>query len=179
MVILRPTRRLRELTPKSLDSGLSSDTALGDWYANRIVVDRQPLLLLISSLSLLPVLIGAREVRTLPSHLPDIVGGRLLRMGIEAMWVSCEVEAMTPLLVAKTADRSVLGSVVDFAKSIPFYLPQGGWGDYALFGVEDRLSETPCRVARRSDEVIFPRDKTPELLKAKWSQARPGSTSLN
>lgn len=79
MVILRPTRKIRELKPEPINPRLPSDTALGDWYANRIVVDRKPLLLLISSLSLLPVLIRAREVRTLPERLPGIVRDRLLR----------------------------------------------------------------------------------------------------
>ena len=46
-----------------------SDTALGDWYVNRLVVDRQPLLLLVSSSSLLPLLMPARGVRSLPERL--------------------------------------------------------------------------------------------------------------
>jgi len=79
MVILRPTRKLRELAPELLDSGAVSSTALGDWYANRIVVDRQPLVLLISSLSLLSVLVRARAVKKLPDRLPSIVERRLLR----------------------------------------------------------------------------------------------------
>jgi len=29
----------------------TSDTALGDWYVNRLIVDRQPLLLLVSAAS--------------------------------------------------------------------------------------------------------------------------------
>lgn len=169
MVILRPTRKLRELLPESLDSGTASSTALGDWYANRIVVDRQPLVLLISSLSLLSVLIRARAVKKLPDRLPRIVGSRLLRIEVPAEWVACEVEAMSPVRIAKTKDRSVLGSLVDFAKLIPYYLPEEGWDDDALRGVEDRLSKTPCRVARRSEDVIFPKDETRDLLETTWS----------
>jgi hypothetical protein len=93
----------------------------------------------------------------------------MLRMEVPAKWVACEVEAMSPVLVAKTVDRSVLGSLVDFAKLIPYYLPEGRWDDDALREVEDRLSKTPCRVARGWEDVIFPRDKTRELLQTTWS----------
>lgn len=179
MVILRPTRKIRQLSTEPLDPEAVSDTALGDWYANRIVIDRQPLLLLISSLSLLPLLIRARDVRRLPTRLPEVVGVRLRRIGIPSEVVKSEVEAMRPVIIGPTVDRSVLGSLVDFAKSVPYYLPEAGWDDGSLWKAEDLLAETPCRVARRSEDVIFPRDKTPELLKEKWSQTPPGSTSLN
>jgi hypothetical protein len=53
MVILRPTKKLASLLPAAQPVPVCSDTALGDWYVNRIVVDRQPLLLLVSSTSLL------------------------------------------------------------------------------------------------------------------------------
>jgi hypothetical protein len=40
MVILRPTSKLRSFLP-TVDVSARSDTALGDWYVNRIVVARQ------------------------------------------------------------------------------------------------------------------------------------------
>ncbi len=54
MVILRPTQKLRALLPLTTGSFGESETALGDWYINRIVVDRRPLLLLLSAKALLP-----------------------------------------------------------------------------------------------------------------------------
>ena len=179
MVILRPTRKLRQLSPEAIDPGAVSDTALGDWYANRIVLDRQPLLLVISSLSLLTVLIRARDVRTLPARLPEVVGARLDRMGIRSAVVEREMEAMRPVIIGKTVDRSVLGTLVDFAKSIPFILHEVGWDDDSLLRAEDFFARTPCRVTRRFEDTIFPRDKAPELLEKKWSIAPPGSTSDN
>jgi hypothetical protein len=61
MVILRPTKKLTALLPAAQAVPVRSDTALGDWYVNRIVVDRQPLLLLVSSTSLLPMIVPARK----------------------------------------------------------------------------------------------------------------------
>src|SRR5436305_374599 len=42
MVILRRTQRLARVLSTNADAGDASDTALGDWYVNRLVVDRRP-----------------------------------------------------------------------------------------------------------------------------------------
>jgi hypothetical protein len=167
MVILRPTRKLHSLMPPAVVTA-PSDTALGDWYVNRLVIDRQPLLLLVSSESLLPILLPARDARRLPARLGAIVETRLLRLGIDAHAVAYEREAMFPVTVAPTVDRSVLGILVDFAKAVPFYLEPGTWTPETLTIVEDRLAETPCRASLRGDRVIVPDAKAPELLRAKW-----------
>jgi uncharacterized protein DUF6933 len=146
----------------------ASDTALGDWYVNRLVVDRQPLLLLLSSSTLLSILTPAREVRSLPRRLPPLVAARLRRLGIAGPLIEAEVAAMEPVHVAGTQDRSVLGSMVEFARSIPAYLPIGGWDETTLPFVESRLAETPCRVVRLPGRVIFPERAASELLQARW-----------
>jgi hypothetical protein len=172
MVILRPTRKLNS----SLHGGhvtRMSDTALGDWYVNRIVVDRQPLLLLVSSASLLALLLPAREVRGLPARLADLVGARLERCGIDALAIEAERRAMTPVVIGQTVDRSVLGIMVDFAKSVPYHLEPGQWDETSLRSVEERLAETPCHAGRSSDQVVFPEKKAPELLRSKWLANTP------
>jgi len=77
---------------------------------------------------------------------------------------------MDPVVVAKTADRSVVGILVDFAKGAPYYLPEQ-WSDADLVELEARLEETPCYAGRGFDKVIFPRRKTEELLRQRWSAA--------
>lgn len=168
MVILRPTRKLQKSLPPAGNGDAVSETALGDWYVNRLVVDRRPLLLLVSSRSLLPILIPAREVRSLPKRLADLVGARLNRMEIADHLIARETQAMSPVLVRKTSDRSVLGILVDFAKSIPYYLEVGIWDENALPLVEDLLAKTPCYAGRRFEEVVFPDRKTSELLAERW-----------
>lgn len=166
MVILRPTRRLRSLLPTAAVS-TQSDTALGDWYVNRIVVERQPLLLLVSSTSLLPVVMPARDIRSLPDRLGAVVASRLRRFAIEIQAIEAELQAMHPVIVAPTADRSVLGTMVDFAKAVPYYS-----GDLrtnrGLVGLEDWLAETPCRARLTDDRVVFPNRKAPDLLRTMW-----------
>jgi hypothetical protein len=168
MVVLRRTQKLAKALSLSASASAQSETALGDWYVNRLTVDRRPLLLLVSARGLLPMLIPAREVSTLPDRLPDVVGKRLRRLGVDPAIVSAEVAAMQPVAVAPTVDRSVVGIMVDFAKSVPFHLEPGAWDETTLPFVEGRLAETPCHATRPFEEVVFPERKAPELLLARW-----------
>ena len=119
MVILRPTQKLRALLPLTAPASADFDSALGDWYINRIVVDRCPLLLIVSAKSLLTLLIPARDVRTIPNRLAMLVATRLRRLGIAQHLIECETSAMTTIAIAPTRDRSVLGVLVDTAKTVP------------------------------------------------------------
>jgi Domain of unknown function (DUF6933) len=167
MVTLRPTRKLQAALPVTARSA-HSDAVLGEWYVNRLVVDRRPLLLLVSSTSLLPILVPARDVRRLPSRLVDIVASRLGRLGVRASIIEAETAAMSPVVVGRTIDRSVVGIMVDFAKGVPYYLDAGRW-DYSSLGlVEDRLAETPCHAGTPANRVVFPDRKALELLTARW-----------
>jgi hypothetical protein len=171
MVILRATRKLLASLPVSSLPVAPSDTALGDWYVNRLVVDRQPLLILLSSRSLLAVLTPARAVRTLPNRLPALIASRLQQLGVAERLVDAEIRAMAPVVIAKTEDRSVLGFLVDFAKMIPYYLEAGAWDETTLPFVEAKLARTPCHAGKRFEEVIFPDRAAPKLLAARWHGA--------
>ena len=78
---------------------------------------------------------------------------------------------MTPVKIAPTNDRSVMGTLVDFAKDIPYHLEIGGWDETTLPFVEARLAKTPCHAARRFEEVIFPEEDAPRLLAERWHAA--------
>ena len=54
-----------------------------------------------------------------------------------------------------------------FAKSIPYYLEPGHWDDFTLQSVEAKLAETPC-CGRSGAQTVFPDEKAPELLRARW-----------
>lgn len=168
VVVLRATRKVLRALPPVTASAAASDTALGDWYVNRLVVDRQPLLLLVSSLSLLTIVALARNVRALPGRLPTMVADRLRRLGMAPALCDAEVAAMDPVQIGATQDPSVVGSMVDFAKTIPFHLPLDGWDETTLPFVEASLVQTPCRLGDNFENTIFPDAMTPRLLEAKW-----------
>ena len=170
---MRPTKKLRSLLPTSATVPMCGDTALGDWYVNRLVIDRQPLLLCVSSASLLPILLPARDVRRLPARLGALVESRLRRFDIDARAVHAELQAMDSVAIGPTKDRSVLGIMVDFAKAVPHHLAPGRWNEDTLLLVEERLAETPCHAARSADRVIFPYKKTLDLLRTRWLANKP------
>jgi hypothetical protein len=175
MVVLRATQKVMRTLPLSAAESDASDNALGDWYVNRILIGRQPLLLLVSSKSRLSLLAPARDLKTLPLRLAEMVGERLRRLGVHAHIVASEVAATASVSVGKTLDRSVIGQLVDFAKALAYYLPVDGWDEAMLRATEERLAETPCRASRPFSEVIFPRQTAIQLLEITW----PASSTRN
>lgn len=174
MVVLRATQKVLKFLPAPLAGSVVSDTALGDWYVNRLVVDRRPLLLLVSSTSLLSMVVPARDVNGLPQRLSSLIEKRLRRLGINEDALAAELQASSVVTVAKTVDRSVIGQMVDFAKVIPYYLPERAWGEIDIGTVEDRLADTPCRAGGPFHKVIFPRAKAVAALESTWSASVAG-----
>ncbi len=74
---------------------------------------------------------------------------------------------MSPVEVAKTLDRSVLGVLVDFGKLLYHILPEV-WNEGDFRRMESRLAETPCFAGRGFDQVVIPRSTAPQLLLARW-----------
>ena len=169
MAVLRATLKLLKSLPDcSAELPDTPINALGDWYANRVVVHRRPVILLVSSTSLLAILAPAREVKTLPGRLPQLVRERLRRLPVGENIVAAEVEAMGQVLVGKTSDRSLRRRLVEFAGALPDYLPADEWQGSDLRTAEDCLAETPCQTSRTGDEVIWPEKAAVRLLLGTW-----------
>lgn len=168
MVVLRATQKVLRSLRKSASDEDTSDTALGDWYVNRTVVDRKPLLLFVSSRSLLAMLARARNVKHLPERFPDLLAERLERLDVDPAVIESEIRVTQPVRVGRTVDRSVMGTMMDFAKDLPHYLPEDGWDDYDLLLAESKLAETPCQCGRSFSETIWPVADAPKLLAERW-----------
>jgi len=158
MVVIRATQKVRRYLPKSLDHPGESDTALGDWYVNRIVVDRKPLLILVSSASLLSILTPARSVRTLPSRLPGLVRDRLRRLRVSAKNIDAEVDAMSESAVSPTQSRSIVGTMVEFGRLVPHYLPKERWDASDLVYAESQLETVPSHLPGDKRNFVRPGD---------------------
>ena len=171
MVVLRATRQVQKLLDVAVDEAAVSHGVLGDWYVKRFVVDRHPLLMMMSEVSLFPIITPARDVRSLPERVGSIVFDRLMRIGLDEILVQREVATMTSVAVGGTKNRSVLGSLVEFCKLTALTLPINGWDEGSLPEVEEFLQSTPCRCGRPGDQVIFPADRTRQLLEV--NQAQP------
>ncbi|MDX1486615.1 MAG: hypothetical protein R3268_00335 [Acidiferrobacterales bacterium] len=135
---------------------------------NRTVIDRKPLLLFVSSRSLLAMVAPARNVKKLPELFPGLLRGRLGRLDVDSAVIGSEIGATQPVCVGRTRDRSVIGTMVDFAKALPFYLPKDEWDDYDLLLAELKLAQTPCRCGPSFEEAIWPVEHAIRLLEERW-----------
>lgn len=116
MFVLRCTEKLLDrlnVTPGP--DPAPSDTVLGDWYANLVRVGRIQVVLAVSERSLLPVVVPAREGRTLVHRLCEALQPMLTAIGVSAEEAIAERGAMQHCTVGKTANRRVLGSLNDLA----------------------------------------------------------------
>lgn len=116
MVVLRCTQKL--LVRLKQGGNLSSEestTRLGDWYGNILRIGRRQHLLFISERSRLPVVIPIRELKRLGSVFPDAVCERLSIVGVAAADIADERMRMSELTFGRTRNRSLLGTLNDFA----------------------------------------------------------------
>ena len=139
MTVFRCTARLA----KRLRVGLASDAlpssgTLGDWYANSLNVGSARYVLCLSSLTRLPVILPGRKSE-FPNRFPDYLGEILRAIGISASAADLEVKDLSPFTFAKTRDRSLIGSLNDFASCGSVHLTQGD----SPFEASLRLAEMP------------------------------------
>ena len=173
-VVLRATQKvLKSLTETSSDED-QSGTALGDWYVNRIVVSRQPILLFMSERGFLTISMPARDVKGLAARFPDYVSERLERLGLSEDLIHSEVRAMAPVLVGKTRSQSLLAQMAGFARALPQYLG-GSQLDFA--GAERTMEQTPCQLDRHYQEMVVAEFDVPRLLVERWSSDGSGQAT--
>jgi hypothetical protein len=73
------------------------------------------MVLAVSERTLLPVVVPAKEGRTVPLRMAEAIELMLAAIGVPAEAVIAEREAMRHVVIAKTASRRVLGSLNDLA----------------------------------------------------------------
>jgi hypothetical protein len=155
---------------RSLGTGLplgeaNSDGVLGDWHANLRSVGTLRLVLCVSEKSLLPVIIPAQGLQTLPDRLPLAVAVVLRHLGVPVTRVEREVNGMQPIRIGRARSREVLGSMTDMGRELGILL--GGHGAHANF--EARLLEASLRLCQTPYRLLghsTPADAALRLLGA-------------
>lgn len=168
--MLRVVKKLQSQLPVSGNPDTSTG-ALGDWFVTRFVIARNPLLMLVSSTSLLACIEPARDVRRLPLRLPRIVGERLHRLGMSPQVIDAELAAMQPVEVGPTNDRSVTGVMVDCCYLARLYRSDIRWEESQIPSTEMFLWETPMLTSSRKGAVIFPGEHARSILIERWAAA--------
>ena len=116
MVVLRCTQKLLVRLKQAGDlPAVESTTRLGDWYGNILWIGRRQHLLFISERSRLPVVLPIREAKRLGTVFPDAVCDRLAVVGVAAADIADERIRMSELAFGRTRNRSLLGTLNDFA----------------------------------------------------------------
>ena len=145
MYTLRCTRKLLDRIGTEPEmQPTSTDTLLGDWYANLIRVGRLQMILAISERTLLPVVVPAKESRTVARRIGEALEPLLLSIGIPADDVQAERSAMLDSAISKTANRRVIGSLNDLAFQLEaglLHFPDRTLLEHALW-----LAQTPLKV---------------------------------
>jgi hypothetical protein len=160
MVVLRCTQKLlARLKQTETLPVVESTTRLGDWYGNILRIGRRQYLLFISERSRLPVVIPIREGKRLASVFPDTVCEVLGNVGVGAADIANERSRMSEIAFGRTSNRSLLGTLNDFA----FMARQGN--------MNRAQPETPEELVRfLAQTPILPLDGASpiELTRAVW-----------
>lgn len=162
MFILRCTRKLLKwIDAEPIEGSVRTTTALGDWYANVIPMPIGELLLFVNERSLLTAAIPGEDVRYILPQFRQRVNNLLKRINVPDRLVITELRMMGSVQIARTASRSVLGSMNDIAFNYQIMVEYDETGRIQnLEDLELKLSSMP----HKSLGFGFPIDIAQELL---------------
>ncbi len=142
MYSLHCTKKLLDrIKPSIASSLLLPTTVLGNWYATALFWKPQ-LALLVNEQTLLPMLMPLAPASTLSARFPGELAAVLGRHGVNRAVVERETAAMADVAFMKTANRSVVGSMNEFAFLAARYREYLGTADLVTLSM--RLADTPC-----------------------------------
>lgn len=140
MYTIHATKKLRDRVKAAVEEPLTEpSTALGNWYATAIFWKPQ-VALFVNEQTLLPVFVPLAPAAKLAERFPDQLGRVLGALGTPIEFVGQEVGAMRAASYAKTANRSVVGSMNDFVFLGGRHRADG----QDLVALSVRLAGTPC-----------------------------------
>jgi hypothetical protein len=139
---LHCTKKLLDRIKPSIATSLPlPTTALGNWYATALFWKLQ-LALLVNERTLLPVLMPLAPASTLAARFPAELATVLSAHGASQAIIESEVTAMADVALARTSNRSIVGTMNEFS-----FLAEGH-REYLetsdLVTLSMRLADTPC-----------------------------------
>jgi len=161
MLTIRCTRKLlKHLDLSPVKEPESSTGRLGDWYSNLVPTYAGELIVFASERTLLTVAIPAWQAGTLDTLFRARVRNLLAMLGVSREAAEKELSHYHEILYAKTANRSVLGSLNDIAFNYQVIAEQSADSrTLSLSDTENRLSHMPS-IARG----FFPDKEARRLL---------------
>ncbi|MDN8070583.1 MULTISPECIES: DUF6933 domain-containing protein [Burkholderia cepacia complex] len=148
MFHLHCTRKLLDRLGRHPISDPESTPApmLGHWYATALFW-RPQVALCVNERTLLPILMPLAPAATLPARFPEALATVLQAHGWDAAIVDAEMQHMRECKIAKTANRSVVGTLNEFAfLALAWKEEQSAQPD--LHHISMRLADIPCKPLR-------------------------------
>ena len=127
-----------------------STTALGSWYAT-VLFWKPQVALFVNETTLLPLLMPFAPAATVLARFPAALERVLAAHGVDPRFVDAELAAMAERRLAKTASRSLLGTMNEFSYLADAH--RGGAPD-DLHALSLQLARTPC--GRLYKTHVFP-----------------------
>jgi len=143
MLVIRCTRELLHGVTSPVTDEVTSTTTLGDWFAQQVIVDDRPYLLLVSRLSRLPLVLPGADVASIVSGFADALEEVLLGLDIAREAVDHEVDQCREIVFAAGDGSSVRASGNFFARRMKRDLP--GRPPENLKDISLRLGEVPLK----------------------------------
>ncbi|MGH3914321.1 MAG: DUF6933 domain-containing protein [Pseudonocardiaceae bacterium] len=139
---MRATQKLlHRVGPPTLQDGEQSTTLLGEWYATALFWKPQ-VALLVNETTLLPVLMPLAPAGTLSTRIAQQIATVLTAHGTPSAIVDDELQRMRPCRFARTANRSVVGIMIEFTHLVE--VRHDSNPDPDLLELALRLATTPC-----------------------------------
>lgn len=142
MYSIHATKKLRDRVKATVSAPIEAPaTTLGNWYANALPW-RPQVALFVNETTLLPVFVPLAPGSSLAARFPNQLGHVLTALGIPSEFTDRELLAMENYAWSKTANRSVIGSMNDFALLADHHRHAGEAED--LVALSASLAHTPC-----------------------------------
>lgn len=143
MFVVHGTKKFLDRVAPSppLEPAEQSTTRLGAWYATVLFWQPQ-VALFVNELTLLPLLVPLAPAATVINRMPQTAAAAFAALGLSEVFIALELSEMSQHRVAKTNNRSVLGSMNDFAYLADAYRTSKDAAD--LVALSLRLAQTPC-----------------------------------
>jgi hypothetical protein len=126
-----------------------STTALGNWYATALFW-RPQVALFVNEPTLVPVLVPLAPTATLVERFPAELAEVLMALGTAREFIDNELAEMGQCHLAKTASRSVLGTMNEFASLAKFGKDDERIDGLVALSVD--LAHTPCGALRKGHD---------------------------
>lgn len=149
MLVIRPTASLAKRMKVKIEPSFNeSTTTLGDWYAVDMVLNRKQFILAVNSKSRLGLVLNAAPYADFPQRLPQMVRDVLKSYCISREKIDSELKEMHEFVLAKTLDKSILGTLNDYRKNLE-YMAAYGHGKFDLndlVSLSLKITATPSLV---------------------------------